>query len=169
MIRRELGSLNGSVLDLPCGTGIFSTLFEDWRYTGVDLDERYLAHAQRKFPSKRFLRMDALALQFPDASFDAVLVVGFLHHLTEQEVQQALREMHRVLKREGTCLLIEDCPVRSRWNIFGRFLQSLDVGGRIRSTAYYAAALEQEGFRIVRSYPVRAGLWDYSVFVLRRR
>jgi hypothetical protein len=41
----------------------------------------------------------------------------------------------------------------------------LDAGGRIRPTEWYRRVLDEE-FSIVRDYPLRAGLWDYSVFVL---
>lgn len=164
VIRQEFDSFSGSVLDVPCGTGIFAPLFTDAQYTGVDLGEKYILRARRRFPTKRFLVGDARDLPFPDASFDNILVIGFLHHLTDGEVDRALSEMQRVLKTGGTLLLIEDCPTRSRLNVPGCFLQSLDAGGRIRSTEYYEKVLRGK-FVIEKSYPMRAGLWDYSVFV----
>ncbi len=165
VIARELGVAHGSLLDLPCGTGLFSPLFPDSAYTGVDLGEKYVARAQKKYPRKKFLVGDALDLQFPEAHFDSVLTIGFLHHLDEADVKRALSEIHRVLKPGGKFLLIEDCPTRSRWNILGRFLQSHDAGGRIRSMEYYERVL-REKFTMEKSYPMRAGVWDYGVWVV---
>lgn len=167
VIRGELGSLQGVVLDVACGTGIYSPLFPDSSYTGVDLSEGYVARARRKYKGKKFLAMDALDLRFAEASFDAVLMVGFLHHLTDVEVRQALREVKRVLKPGGTFLLIEDCPTRSRWNLLGRFLQSLDAGNRIRANTWYEQVIEEE-LTPLRAYPLSSGLWDYFAYVLRR-
>ena len=168
VIARELGSNPGSLLDLPCGTGLFSPLFPDSDYTGVDLGEKYVQRAQKKFLSKKFLVGDALNLAFPDAHFDAVLTIGFLHHLDEADIVRSLSEIHRVLKPGGKFLLIEDCPTRSKWNFLGRFLQSQDAGGRIRPMAYYEQVLLPK-FTLEKSYPMRAGVWDYGIFLLQSK
>ena len=164
-IRRELGDVQGPVLDVPCGTGIFSPLFLNAYYTGIDASDVYVSYARRKYRDKRFEVMDALAMDLADDSFAAVLVVGFLHHLDESDVRRTLAEVRRVLRPGGRFLLIEDCPTRSRWNFGGRVLQSMDAGGRIRPAQWYANAL-REHFEIDLEYPLRAGLWDYSAFVL---
>lgn len=168
VIRRELGDRHGSILDLPCGTGIFAPLFPDASYTGVDLGEKYVLRAKRRHPAKNFLVMDALHLQFPDHTFDSVLTIGFLHHLDEPEVLQSLSEIHRVLKPGGKFLLIEDCPTRSKWNFLGRFLQGQDAGGKIRPMEYYERVLRDQ-FTLEKSYPMRAGVWDYGVFLLQSK
>jgi hypothetical protein len=41
----------------------------------------------------------------------------------------------------------------------------IDAGGRIRPTEWYRRALSVD-FEVLHDYPLRAGLWDYSVFVL---
>jgi SAM-dependent methyltransferase len=167
VIRDELAALGGSVLDVPCGTGTYSVFFGADRYTGIDLDSRFVERAGQRFPGKRFLVMDAEAMSFDAASFDHVLLVGFLHHLDEQGVEHALREMHRVLRDGGRFLIIEDCPTRSALNLPGRILQALDEGGRIRPGDYYEPLL-RSGFHLDRRYPMRAGVWDYEVFVLTK-
>ena len=167
VIKSELLGREGQILDLPCGTGIFSPLFPDATYTGIDLGEHYVLRARKQFPQKKFLVGDALDLKFPDKSFDSVLTIGFLHHLDPPEVLKSLAEIHRVLKPGGIFLLIEDCPTRSRWNVFGRFLQAWDAGGRIRERGYYEDLLKEK-FTLQKSYPLTAGLWDYGVFVCRK-
>jgi ubiquinone/menaquinone biosynthesis C-methylase UbiE len=164
VIRKELLGHEGKILDLPCGTGIFSPLFPDATYTGIDLGEHYVLRARKQFPKKKFLVGSALHLQFPDKSFDSVLTIGFLHHLDPPEVLKSLSEIHRILKPGGTFLLIEDRPVSAKWNIVGKFLQSLDAGGRIREMEYYEKLL-REKFTVKKSYPLRAGVWEYGVFV----
>lgn len=164
-IRLEFADISGSVLDVPCGTGIFSPLFDQLSYTGLDATKRYVEHARRKHPDKHFLVGDALGLPFDSGRFDGVLVVGFLHHLDDSQVDVALAEVRRVLRPGGRFVLIEDCPTRKRWNLAGRLLQSLDAGGRIRSVDWYQEVLSRS-FRLLRRSPLRAGLWDYEVYVL---
>ena len=57
---------------------------------------------------------DARALDLPDDSFDAVLLMGPLYHLPEPDDRRlALREAHRVLKRGGR--LIAEVITRHAW------------------------------------------------------
>ena len=167
VIGKEFGGTQGSVLDVPCGTGTFSTFFSRDQYTGIDLGENYVRYAGKKNPMKEFFVMDALNMTFTDDSFDNVLVIGFLHHLSDEEAFKALMEIKRVLKPDGKFLLIEDAPTRGKWNVLGRYLQKLDEGENIRPAEYYEYVLK-DLFTIERTYPMRAGIWDYSVFVLRK-
>ena len=162
-----LGDREGALLDLPAGTGIFSDLFDDNRYVGGDIDESLLRHARKKFPDKRFEKVDALKLPYEAASFENVLMVGFLHHLDIEDVDRSLDEVQRVLAPGGRFLLIEDHPTRDRWNLLGKLLQRLDAGGQIRLDDEYSKRLSAR-FTIEEQQPMRAGLWDYNVFVCRR-
>lgn len=165
VIARELGETTGSVLDIPCGTGTYSTFFDATHYIGIDLIPKYVERAKKRFPDKDFRTMDALHLEFEDAAFEFILVCGFYHHLDDAEVARAIEETHRVLKPGGRCVLIEDHPTRSRWNLLGRFLQTLDQGAFIRPDSYYEELL-RDRFEIRNVYPMQAGLWDYTVIVM---
>lgn len=167
VIAREFGDRGGSVLDIPCGTGTYSTFFPASDYTGIDVTEKYIERSKIRFPGKRFLVMDALNLEFEDETFDNVLICGFLHHLEDDQVTRAMQEARRVLKPGGRCVLIEDHPTRSRWNVLGRFLQSMDQGAHIRPNSFYEEILRRD-FEVRNVYPMRAGLWDYTIFVMDR-
>jgi len=166
VIGQEIGGTQGTVLDVPCGTGTFSTFFSRDQYTGIDLGENYVKYASKKHPMKEFVVMDALNMTFANDSFDNVLVIGFLHHLSDEDSSKALSEIKRVLKPDGKLLLIEDSPTRDKWNVIDKYLQKLDEGENIRPAEYYEGVLKNL-FTIERTYPMRAGIWDYSVFVLR--
>lgn len=49
----------------------------------------------------RFLTMDAVRIEFPDASFDAAYSIDLLEHLHPDDVPPHLREIHRVLRPRG--------------------------------------------------------------------
>ncbi|WP_058553770.1 class I SAM-dependent methyltransferase [Thiohalocapsa sp. ML1] len=58
-------------------------------------------------PGVRFVLGGAEAIDAPDASFDAVLMFKSLHHVPMAGMDQALGEIHRVLKPGGAALFSE--------------------------------------------------------------
>lgn len=105
----ELGSGRGGLLAL------LQERFRPGRLVGTDVDEAQVASAQefltgrwRELPPSVELRTaDALALPFPDGSFECVFAMMMLHHVetrfSEYERRpQALREIRRVLAPGGT-------------------------------------------------------------------
>jgi SAM-dependent methyltransferase len=96
------------VLDVACGTGLVTLSVArrvgpgGW-VTGVDLSEKMVAEARHAagtaVSNVDFARMDAEALELPEASFDVALsALGILYC---PDPLQALREMHRVLVPGG--------------------------------------------------------------------
>ena len=112
--------------------------------------------------------MDATKLGFDKETFDSALIIGFFHHLDKETMLKVVKEVKRVLKKQGKILLIEDHPTRSRWNVIGRWLQKYDEGAFIRPAKVYKEILEEE-LSVEKIYPMRSGFWDYTVFVMRKR
>ena len=100
---REAAIFEGAwVLDVGTGTGNVAFAAARFvgprgRVVGVDLSSAMLAEARRKGADLpvEFQEMDAEALQFGDATFDAALG-GLL-----PDIVPAMREMHRVLRPGG--------------------------------------------------------------------
>jgi demethylmenaquinone methyltransferase / 2-methoxy-6-polyprenyl-1,4-benzoquinol methylase len=95
------------VLDVCCGTGdlALADLRAGGRVTGVDFSERMLARARAKSDEVEWTYGDALALPFPDASFDAVTVGFGVRNVDDLEL--GLRELRRVLVRGGRVGVLE--------------------------------------------------------------
>lgn len=153
----------GLLLDVPCGIGEFSVFFDHDDYLGVDISENYVGYAKKKY-GKRFLVGDATRLNLGDGTFDSVLVSSFFHHLNEEDVDRVLGEIYRVLKKDGKFVLIEAVPGK---NFVSRALQRYDVGVNIRKHGEYFPFLKTR-FNIEKVYPMKSGLWYYSVFVMRK-
>ncbi len=98
------------VLEIGCGLGTDGAQFAEAGadYTGVDLTDAAVELARKRFELYGlpgiFQTADAENLEFADDSFDLVYSHGVLHHTPE--TQQAIDEIHRVLKPGGRALIM---------------------------------------------------------------
>ena len=165
LIQRELRTRQGlRTLDLACGPGTFSRLFEGDDYVGADLDARHIDHARRRRQGA-FVVVDARMSDLPDARFDQVLIFGLLHRLHDDDVRAVLAEARRVLVPGGRLLVIaEMCPV-SPPNLIGRLIRRIEGAEHVRRPEEYrrlfaaAAGMEHEE-------TLHSGVRDYYAAVL---
>lgn len=102
MFARLSGLPSGArVVDLGCGSGVFTNLLQQrgYRCSGVDLSPNLIAIARANFSSIEFHTGDIEQLPFADASFDGVLLSGVLHHLPERS--RCAAEVFRILRPGG--------------------------------------------------------------------
>jgi SAM-dependent methyltransferase len=95
-----------TLLEVACGSANDFRYFPRYgldtliNYTGADICPTNVANAQRRCPTGTFLEGNALALPFPDKSFDFYLTFDLFEHLSLAAMQQALREAVRVTRRK---------------------------------------------------------------------
>jgi demethylmenaquinone methyltransferase/2-methoxy-6-polyprenyl-1,4-benzoquinol methylase len=94
-------------LDVATGTGDLAIALaeRDADVVGVDFAEKMLEIARRKAPGLEFRSGNALALDFPDDSFDAA-TVGFGARNFD-DLDRGLAEMARVVKPGGRVVVLE--------------------------------------------------------------
>ncbi len=92
------------ILDCGCGTGSFTSKFLEKGFDlyGIDISEGSIAHAQNKYPQINFRQGDIENTNFPESSFDVILLSGLLHHFPD--FSPVLKECYRVLKKGGIIL-----------------------------------------------------------------
>ncbi|MEO2108121.1 MAG: class I SAM-dependent methyltransferase [Actinomycetota bacterium] len=96
----------GTALELGCGQGAGIELILDRfgadRVIGFDLDEAMVARARRRLAGRSDVDVrvgDAVAIDLPDASVDAVFDFAIIHHVPDW--QTAVGEIRRVLRPGG--------------------------------------------------------------------
>lgn len=112
---------NASLLDLGTGTGDLArealSAFPQAKVTAADFTLEMM-RVGRKTSLLNFSTADALHLPFNDSSFDAV-ISGFLMR-NVIDLQKALAEQYRVLKKGGRIVILD--TTRPRKNILSPFI-----------------------------------------------
>lgn len=97
------------LLDAGCGTGGFlswaAARAELGRAAGVDIGSDAIELARTRFPAAELRTAPLRSLPFDAASFDLVVSNDVLQHVPEDEVEESLLELRRVLAPGGTLLL----------------------------------------------------------------
>jgi ubiquinone/menaquinone biosynthesis C-methylase UbiE len=147
------------VLEIGVGQGTHAELIAKHcrSFTGIDLT----AHAA-EMTSKRFrlfklpgnvLEMDAEEMGFANNSFDFIWSWGVIHH--SADTRQVLKEMHRVLRPNGKCVVM--VYHRSWWNswVVSALLRGLLQGELRRHGSLHRVGQAATDGAIARSYTPR--------------
>ncbi len=94
------------VLDIGCGSGVFTAFLQDTGFdvVGVDISQRAVRYARQRYPGIRFEAVSVEhGLSFKNEEFDVVWCSEVLEHLFD--VGAALTEINRVLPLGGKFVL----------------------------------------------------------------
>ncbi|MCX6791004.1 MAG: class I SAM-dependent methyltransferase [Candidatus Gribaldobacteria bacterium] len=156
------------VLDLGCGNGRCVEIIKakGGEYTGIDISDKLIEIAKKRYPAENFQVGDALSLPYPDNSFGIIYSIAVLHHIPSAEMREKfLQEASRVLNLGGFFILTvwqpKDKPERQ---IFWQFLIKKILGlskldfrdiiepwfGQAQGERYYHCFTQKELVKLVR-------------------
>jgi len=143
------------VLDVACGPGNFTREFArivgpGGLAVGIDASATMLARAVADTPEEQvaYVRGDAVALPFRDASFDAVCCFAALHLFADPDA--ALDHMTRVLTPGGRVAILTSCRLRSAAGRTVNDLAGARSGMRIFGPDEIVDGLQARGYAEVR-------------------
>jgi SAM-dependent methyltransferase len=127
--------MRGKAIFVAAGTGSDFTAFPPGMdITAIDISDAMLRRAAKRAATYgrtlRLLKADALALPFPDSSFDTAVTSCTMCSVPDPV--RALRELHRVLRPDGRLLMFEH--VRSRQFLLAWVLDLMTIWTRRTGT-----------------------------------
>ncbi|MFA8451497.1 MAG: methyltransferase domain-containing protein [Bacteroidales bacterium] len=168
-----------SLLDLGCGKGIDTFRLANFvsEVVGIDHDPRMLEVAKEHlflYDNVNLHRREAEDTGYEDEYFDCILADRIILHLFNPE--KVLREMMRVLKKDGSCIIVETdwCSM----NFFSPYImQEFEIiqtkvnevlhnglSCRIVSHQFQEMGMELEDFKI---FPLITNRYEIADYILR--
>ena len=161
MEKFRLTKKHQKILDLGASSGDFANYLTKTlgsSVIGVDFAPEMKQVARRFYPGLPYLVASAIKLPFKDASFDAVVAGGLLHHLKVQEnLKKSLAEISRILKPGGYFCYLDrsDSPVAKIAELFLGFIKKLFSMAKGNYTACSTSSerlLSKADLKLIRSH-----------------
>jgi ubiquinone/menaquinone biosynthesis C-methylase UbiE len=157
---------DNDVLEIGVGHGTHAQLMATRckSFTGIDLTAHAAEMTLKRFslfklPGK-VLEMDAEEMSFPNSNFDFIWSWGVIHH--SADTQQVLREMHRVLRPNGKCVVMVYHP--SWWSSWVVLLKGVLQGKLRRGGSLHHVGQAATDGAIARCYTPRE--WRVATYHL---
>jgi SAM-dependent methyltransferase len=129
------------VLDVGCGPAYyFERLPHGVRYFGFDTSERYIAYARRKWGHRADFRTEIFGEEHLDElpPVDSVMLLGLLHHLSDEQARGLLNLAGRALAPDGRVISVDTC-FEPRQGRISRWMSENDRGEHVRSPEAFVA------------------------------
>jgi 2-polyprenyl-3-methyl-5-hydroxy-6-metoxy-1,4-benzoquinol methylase len=149
-IMKSLDSLKAKkLLELGCGRGDLSVFLakQGAKVTGVDVGENLIVAAKLLAEVNQanceFQVANVTGLPFEANTYDVVLGIAILHHLSQPDLYKALQETYRVLKENGMAFFVE--PVENS-KVFN-FIQNIFPRQKKGSRYYRPSILQRKAWK----------------------
>jgi ubiquinone/menaquinone biosynthesis C-methylase UbiE len=157
------------VLDVGCGAGSLAIALKAsvgpaGAVDGIDASPEMIAvarrNASRSGATVNFQEGLMEAIPFPDGTFDVIVSQLAIHHLPDDLRPAAFKEMRRVLKPGGRCLIVDFEPPTSALGRFvaGILLRHMMMDTNVRN---YRPLLEGAGFSRIETGRTRHRLLSF--------
>ena len=139
----------GMILDIPCGTGVYT---EQLVSLGYDVIAADVSAPMVRITTRRARRTATSLcsihhLSFASDAFDATVTLRLFSHFSRDETAQALGELHRVIKPGGRVIFDSFRWTPRRWPVLRRFIAQDTI--REIALADAATLIQKTGLRVV--------------------
>lgn len=165
IITKLIKKKNSSILDIGCGPAEILEVIGNSDYYGFDINKNYINYAKKRFIGKKFFCSKFNASKTKNKKFDYVLLLGLLHHLSDKETSILLKEVKKVLKRNGSIVTLDNVYVKNQ-NFIAKKLIDFDRGCFVRNKKEYITLLKKQ-FKTVKSKIYNQKFIPYTWFVTR--
>lgn len=143
----ELALKDGdTVIDVGCGPAYYFERLPRVRYYGFDTAPRYIDYARKRWGDRAEFRCEVFGephlAEIPPA--DAVLLLGLLHHLSDDDSRDLLKVAAKALAPGGRVIAVDTC-VEPRQGRISRWMSDHDRGEYVREPSGFVA-LAREAF-----------------------
>lgn len=134
---KYIGDTSGKrILDLGCGTAdILDHIYDEKIYVGIDNNRQYIEENKKRFKDRRTCKFYYTDLntysEKVSQKFDIVMMIGVLHHINDNEVEQAMKSIKRIIADGGVFISLDACYTKGM-NPIARLLCMLDRGRYVR-------------------------------------
>jgi SAM-dependent methyltransferase len=133
------------VVDVGCGPAYyFNRLPGGIRYFGFDTSSRYIDYARRRFGDRGDFRTEIFGAEHVRElpPVDAVMLLGLLHHLSDQQARDLLGLAGRALAPGGRIISVDTCFEPNQGRI-SHWMSANDRGEFVRKPAGFVAIAEE--------------------------
>ena len=165
IVKKYITKHNVKVLDIGCGPAEILDTLPEIKYYGFDINPIYINSAKKKYKNKgkffckKFTNKNTKYLP----KFDHVLLLGVLHHLSDQEINKLMPNIKKVLKRKGNIITLDNIFINKQ-NLIAKFLIQMDKGENVRSKTGYLNILKNH-FKKINSKIYHQKFIPYTWFV----
>lgn len=157
----DYGEINSncSVLDVGCGTGRFPLSILNAKRCMICAVEPSIEMLKQAIMKDKlghilWVRGDGQRLSFQSTIFDCVYMTLVIHHIEDKEA--VLREIYRVLKKNGRCVIMTNSHSRIKKHVLRYFPKVLAIDlKRFPSIPWLKKIMVNIGFRNVHHHILR--------------
>jgi SAM-dependent methyltransferase len=129
------------ILDVGCGPGTNAPLFSGKELVGIDLNPRYIVHAQARFRGK-FVCGDAVTFPYESlGTFDIIFLNSLMHHLPEESCRTLLSNLRKNLAPNGRLIVLD--LIADKTNRVAYMLAKLDRGKFVKTEEQWRSILSE--------------------------
>ncbi len=173
-IRDCVGNVKGKkVLDLGCGYGRMLESMNGYeKYVGIDYSNLYIEKAKKLFSDRDNIEFICTDLNEyvnkSDERFDIVMMVGVMHHLNNKEIDNAMKNIKKLLKEDGL-FVSYDGAYTDNMNPVAKFMLKNDRGKYVRHERVWRKLMKK--YWKDYSYRIRTDVLrvPYSVIIFRAK